>query len=110
MEGGVLGCASLQKFCLELRLMEGGIDGTVKWVMHRVVKLDNLPPFRYSYLISSAEDVGVISFRQILEPSQLSLIQAESRIRKKHHQDPISTVLDFSCHVYMGMTQTESNS
>jgi hypothetical protein len=60
MEGGVLGCASLQKFCLELRLMEGGTDGTVKWVMHRVVKLNNLPPFLYSYLISFAEDVGVL--------------------------------------------------
>jgi hypothetical protein len=54
MEGGVLGCASLQIFNLELWLIEGGTDGTVKWVMHRVVKLDNLPPFHYSYLISFA--------------------------------------------------------
>uniref|UniRef100_A0ACD5UTC5 Uncharacterized protein n=1 Tax=Avena sativa TaxID=4498 RepID=A0ACD5UTC5_AVESA len=60
MEGGVLGCASLQESRLELWSMEGGTDGTVKWVIHRVVKLDNLLPFRYRYLISLAEDLGIL--------------------------------------------------
>jgi hypothetical protein len=59
MEGGVLGCASLQKSSLELWSMQGGTYGTVKWVTHRVIRLDNLPPFRYSYLYCFAEDVGV---------------------------------------------------
>uniref|UniRef100_A0ACD5UCD7 Uncharacterized protein n=1 Tax=Avena sativa TaxID=4498 RepID=A0ACD5UCD7_AVESA len=59
MEDGVLGCASLQESRLELWAMEFGAHGAVKWVLRRVVELENCLPSRSSYVINFAEGVGV---------------------------------------------------
>ncbi|CAM0903914.1 unnamed protein product [Alopecurus aequalis] len=63
MEDGVLGCASLQESRLELWAMEFGTDGGVKWVLRRVVELENWLPSPSSYVINFADGVGVFFVR-----------------------------------------------
>jgi hypothetical protein len=60
-EDGVLGCASLhlQESRLEVWLMKSGTDGAVKWVLSKVLELENWLQFRFSYLTRFADGVGV---------------------------------------------------
>ncbi|KQK20670.1 hypothetical protein BRADI_1g55962v3 [Brachypodium distachyon] len=63
MEDGVLGFASLRKSTHELWSMEAddGPEGTVRWALHRVVELVDLPPSVYDEVTSfSYGVVGVI--------------------------------------------------
>jgi len=62
-EDGVLGCASLQESMLELWSMESGADGAVKWVLSRVVELENWIPSCTSFVTSFADGVGVFFVR-----------------------------------------------
>uniref|UniRef100_A0ACD5US50 Uncharacterized protein n=1 Tax=Avena sativa TaxID=4498 RepID=A0ACD5US50_AVESA len=62
-EDGVLGCATLQESVLELWSMESGTDGAVRWVLSRVVELENWLPSRISFVTNFADGVGVFFVR-----------------------------------------------
>ncbi|KAM0869802.1 hypothetical protein ACQ4PT_040443 [Festuca glaucescens] len=62
-EDGVLGCASLQESRLELWSMESRTDGSVKWVLSRVVELENWLPSPPSHVTRFADGVGIFFVR-----------------------------------------------
>jgi hypothetical protein len=62
-EDGVLGCASLQESRLELWSMESHTDGTVKWVLSRVVELENWLPSRPTHVTRFVDGVGICFVR-----------------------------------------------
>ncbi|KAK1684082.1 hypothetical protein QYE76_044930 [Lolium multiflorum] len=93
-EDGVLGCASLQESRLEVWLMKSGTDGAVKWVLSKVLELDNWLQFRFSYLTRFADGVGVFFVRTNLGIFTVEL--KSGRVRKiSNSKDQVIPYMSF---------------
>uniref|UniRef100_A0ACD5UP34 Uncharacterized protein n=1 Tax=Avena sativa TaxID=4498 RepID=A0ACD5UP34_AVESA len=63
MEDGLLGCASLQESRLDIWSIEAGNNGSVRWILRRVVKLESVLPCYRMTLINFADKLGVFFAR-----------------------------------------------